>query len=134
MACRPRTAQIAVLILSGCTCTTSTLRGLEEKGPISEPEIVCVRAVYRGAAECGPCPPEALCQPCLSAILLAETAATPPERFVWVFGTAAGLIDGKLYTFEIGLRPGYAKQLHARDNNPVYYDGPPPLELRAVRD
>ena len=48
--------------------------------------------------------------------------------------TADGLIEEKGYTFEIGLRPGDAKPLRARDNNPVYYDGPPLLELRAVQD
>jgi hypothetical protein len=126
--------RLGVFLLCGCTCPTTTIGGLLRKQPISKREVVCLRAVYRGSIDCEPCPPDALCQPCTPVVLLAEAHDTPAEHFIWVFGSAEGLVEGRAYTFELDLRPGFAKQLRSQNNNPVYFDGPPPLELCAVRD
>jgi hypothetical protein len=131
---QPPLLGLGLLLLCGCSCPTTTVAGLLGKQPISEPEVVCVRAVYRGSIHCDPCPETQLCQPCTPVVLLAEAADTPREGFIWVFGSAEGLVEGRSYTFELDLRPGFVEQLRAQDNNPVYFHGPPPLELRAVRD
>lgn len=129
----PSAPGLALWLLAGCTCpTTSTVRGLLAKPPIAEREVVCVRAVYRGSLRCEPCPPDALCQPCMPVVLLAEAASSPDEQVVWVFGSAEALVEGRAYTFRLELRPGFEEQLRIKDNNPIYFAGPPPVELLSV--
>jgi len=113
------------------------LSTLSLMGPITGPKTVFVRAVYRGQVSGGPCPPDALCQPCLPVVLIAESAEAKPEEIVWVFSTfdtPQNLVEGRTYVFELSLRPDYERQLTSHDNNPVYFDGPPPLELLEVHE
>lgn len=122
-------------LLAGCSCpTTGTVGGLLAKPPIVDREVVCVRAVYRGSLRCEPCPPDALCQPCMPVVLLAEAASSPDEKVLWVFGSADALVEGRTYTFRLGLRPGFEEQLRTKDNNPIYFAGSPPVELLSVRE
>lgn len=124
-----------IWLLGGCSCpTTSTVAGLMARSPIAEREVACVRAVYRGSFPCDPCPSDALCQPCMPVVLLAEAASSPDEQVVWVSGSAEGLVEGRAYTFRLELQPGFEEQLRTKDNNPIYFAGSPPVELLAVSE
>ncbi len=132
---RPAKLGLSLWLLGGCGCPiTGTVGGLLAKPPIAEREVVCVRAVYRGALRCEPCPPDALCQPCMPVVLLAEAADSPDDQVIWVFGVADALVAGRAYTFRLRLLPGFDEQLRTQGNNPIYFDGPPSVELLSARD
>lgn len=90
-------AGVALLVVAlPLACATTDLATLRRGIPLSDAREIRVRAVFRGAQACLPCPTtdgtEALCQPCVSMVLLAETPDGPEADVLWVAG-AAGQVE-----------------------------------------
>ncbi len=103
----------------------TTLQALLE-GPLRKtPARVDVVVWYRGRTHCGTCPPEALCQPCISMILFSDRADTPPAGWFWMIidlPSDVVLKEGCAYRLTLKLKGDYRKHLSVRDNNPMYFD------------
>jgi len=103
----------------------TTLQALLEAPLRKTPAQVDVVAWYRGRADCGTCPPEALCQPCINMILFSDRADTPTSGWFWmVTDLPANVVlkEGCAYRLTLKLKGDYRKYLSVRDNNPVYFD------------
>jgi len=104
---------MALALSFGCVRAVP-LSDLLARGPVTETETLFVRAAFRVAYPCEPCPDGAQCQPCKPVVVIAESAEASDEEAVWLLGSAEGLKTGHTYTFELSLRPGYEPRLRSR--------------------
>ena len=114
----------------------TTLQALLEAPLRKTPSRVDVVAWYRGRADCGTCPPEALCQPCISMILFSDRADTPHAGWFWMVADLPSnvvLKEGCAYRITLKLKGDYRKYLSIRDNNPMYFEGPFDVQIVGIR-
>jgi hypothetical protein len=127
------TILISAVFFSHCSGTRSILViDFPTLADTSEPFEISCCAYYIASAECGPCPPDALCEPCFNATII---SSQPNEggAELWVEGTRRGLKPGRAYIFTLRISSGFREQLNSRDNNPVRFHGPPPIRLLSVK-
>lgn len=110
----------------------TTLQALIDAPPRSTPARVKVVAWFRGRADCGVCPPDALCQPCISKLMFSDRADSPDEEWFYLsehLRKKPLFREGCAYRLTLTLERDYEKVLAVRDNNPLYYGN---LNLFAV--
>jgi hypothetical protein len=113
----------------------TTLVELRDGADVEVPATREVVAWYRGTADCGTCPPEALCQPCVTMLLFSDTPDAVDADVFWLFNLASegAFREGCAYVLELSLDEGYRQDLAVHDNNPLYFaDNGPAVEIVEV--
>lgn len=109
-----------------------TLQSLIDAPPRSTPTRVKVAAWFRGTADCGDCPPDALCQPCMSMLMFSDRSDSPDSEMFYLIKHLEKnpvLRKGCAYRLTLTLERDYREHLAVRDNNPLYFGN---MDLFAV--